>query len=161
MAKKFKDFYTASSEDREQQLLDSIEVSLPEERIAECISRHSDVEITDKLVEEYINKASSTDFNIDPILTEIKSGSINELRNKLDYVLKDGTRIAISEENQILLNSLLKGNDEIVSHMSENKQNFMEVLKGVYKMAITKTVLAKDNRKATNDNSKLQPTMVR
>ena len=132
MAKKFKDIYTASSEDREQQLLDSIEVSLPEERIAECISRHSDVEITDKLVEEYINKASSTDFNIDPILTEIKSGSINELRNKLDYVLKDGTRIAISEENQILLNSLLKGNDEIVSHMSENKQNFMEVLKGVY-----------------------------
>ena len=132
MAKKFKDFYTASSEDREQQLLDSIEVSLPEERIAECISRHSDVEITDKLVEEYINKASSTDFNIDPILTEIKSGSINELRNKLEYVLKDGTRIAISEENQILLNSLLKGNDEIVSHMSENKQNFMEVLKGVY-----------------------------
>ena len=132
MAKKFKDIYTASSEDREQQILDNIEVSLPEERIAECISRHSDVEITDKLIEEYINKASETDFNIDPILTEIKSGSINELRNKLDYVLKDGTRIAISEENQILLNSLLKGNDEIVSHMSENKQNFMEVLKGVY-----------------------------
>ena len=132
MSKKFKDIYTVSSEDREQKLLDSIEVSLPEERIAECISRHSDVEITDKLVEEYINKASSTDFNIDPILTEIKSGSINELRNKLDYVLKDGTRIAISEENQILLNSLLKGKDEIVSHMSENKQNFMEVLKGVY-----------------------------
>ena len=132
MAKKFKDIYTASSEDREQQLLDSIEVSLPEERIAECISRHSDVEITDKLVEEYINKASTTDFNIDPILTEIKLRSINELRNKLDYVLKDGTKIAISEKNQILLNSLLKGKDEIVSHMSENKQNFMEVLKGVY-----------------------------
>ena len=132
MAKKFKDIYIASSEDREQQLLDSIEVSLPEERIAECISRHSDVEITDKLVEEYINKASTTDFNIDPILTEIKLRSINEFRNKLDYVLKDGTKIAISEKNQILLNSLLKGNDEIVSHMSENKQNFMEVLKGVY-----------------------------
>ena len=132
MAKKFKDIYTASSEDREQQLLDRIEVSLPEERIAECISRHSDVEITDKLIEEYINKASTTDFNIDPILTEIKLRSINEFRNKLDYVLKDGTKIAISEKNQILLNSLLKGKDEIVSHMSENKQNFMEVLKGVY-----------------------------
>lgn len=132
MAKKFKDIYTASSEDREQKLLDSIEVSLPEERIAECISRHSDVEITDKLIEEYINKASETDFNIDPILTEIKLRSINELRNKLDYVLKDGTKIAISEKNQILLNSLLKGKDEIVSYMSENKQNFMEVLKGVY-----------------------------
>lgn len=132
MAKKFKDIYTASSEDREQKLLDSIEVSLPEERIAECISRHSDVEITDKLVEEYINKASTTDFNIDPILTDIKIRSVNELRNKLDYVLKDGTKIAISEKNQILLNSLLKGKDEIVSHMSENKQNFMEVLKGVY-----------------------------
>ena len=132
MAKKFKDIYTASSEDREQKLLDSIEVSLPEERIAECISRHSDVEITDKLVEEYINKASTTDFNIDPILTDIKLRSVNELRNKLDYVLKDGTKIAISEKNQILLNSLLKGKDEIVSHMSENKQNFMEVLKGVY-----------------------------
>ena len=132
MAKKFKDIYTASSEDREQQILDNIEVSLPEERIAECISRHSDVEITDKLIEEYINKASETDFNIDPILTDIKLRSINEFRNKLDYVLKDGTKIAISEKNQILLNSLLKGNDEIVSHMSKNKQNFMEVLKGVY-----------------------------
>tara|TARA_B100001287_G_C22473791_1_gene430964 strand:+ start:259 stop:657 length:399 start_codon:yes stop_codon:yes gene_type:complete len=132
MAKKFKDIYTASSEDREQQILDNIEVSLPEERIAECISRHSDVEITDKLIEEYINKASETDFNIDPILTDIKLRSINEFRNKLDYVLKDGTKIAISEKNQILLNSLLKGKDEIVSHMSENKQNFMEVLKGVY-----------------------------
>ena len=132
MAKKFKDIYTASSEDREQKILDSIEVSLPEERIAECISRHSDVEITDKLIEEYINKASETDFNIDPILTDIKLRSINEFRNKLDYVLKDGTKIAISEKNQILLNSLLKGKDEIVSHMSENKQNFMEVLKGVY-----------------------------
>ena len=132
MAKKFKDIYTASSEDREQQILDNIEVSLPEERIAECISRHSDVEITDKLIEEYINKASETDFNIDPILTDIKLRSINEFRNKLDYVLKDGTKIAISEKNQILLNSLLKDKDEIVSHMSENKQNFMEVLKGVY-----------------------------
>ena len=135
MAKKFKEIYThkgTSSEEREQDLVDSIDVSLPEERIAECISRHSDTEITDKLVEEYMNKASETDFNIDPILTEIKSGSINELRNKLDYVLEDGTKIAISEENQILLNSLLKGKDEIVSHMSENKQNFMEVLKGVY-----------------------------
>ena len=132
MAKKFKDIYTASSEDREQQILDNIEVSLPEERIAECISRHSDIEITDKLIEEYINKASETDFNIDPILTDIKLRSINEFRNKLDYVLKDGTKIAISEKNQILLNSLLKGKDEIVSHMSENKQNFMEVLKGVY-----------------------------
>ena len=95
MAKKFKDFYTASSEDREQQLLDSIEVSLPEERIAECISRHSDVEITDKLIEEYINKASETDFNIDPILTDIKLRSINEFRNKLDYVLKDGTKLSL------------------------------------------------------------------
>ena len=134
MAKKFKDIYNyeTSLEDREQQLVDSIDVSLPEERIAECISRHSDVEITDKLIEEYINKASETDFNIDPILTDIKLRSINEFRNKLDYVLKDGTKIAISEKNQILLNSLLKGKDEIVSHMSENKQNFMEVLKGVY-----------------------------
>ena len=134
MAKKFKDIYKyeTSLEDREQELVDSIDVSLPEERIAECISRHSDVEITDKLVEEYINKASETDFNIDPILTDIKLRSINEFRNKLDYVLKDGTKIAISEKNQILLNSLLKGKDEIVSHMSENKQNFMEVLKGVY-----------------------------
>ena len=31
--------------------------------------------------------------------------AINEFRNKLDYVLKDGTKIAISEKNQILLNS--------------------------------------------------------
>ncbi len=135
MSKKFKDIYThtiTSTEEREQQLVDSIDVLLPEERVAEYIAKHSDDNITDELVESYIQKASSTDFNVDPIITEIKVGQAKELRNKLDYVLKDGTKIAISEENQILLNSLLKDKDEIVSHMSENKNNFIEVLKGVY-----------------------------
>ena len=135
MSKKFKDIYThkiTSTEEREQQLVDSIDVLLPEERVAEYIAKHSDDTITDELVESYIRKASSTDFNVDPIITEIKVGQAKELRNKLDYVLKDGTKIAISEENQILLNSLLKDKDEIVSHMSENKNNFIEVLKGVY-----------------------------
>jgi|TARA_B100001094_G_C17924364_1_gene667528 ribosomal protein L17 len=135
MSKKFKDIYThtiTSTEEREQQLVDSIDVLLPEERVAEYIAKHSDDIITDELVESYIQKASSTDFNVDPIITEIKVGQAKELRNKLDYVLKDGTKIAISEENQILLNSLLKDKDEIVSHMSENKNNFIEVLKGVY-----------------------------
>ncbi len=135
MSKKFKDIYThtiTSTEEREQQLVDSIDVLLPEERVAEYIAKHSDDIITDELVESYIQKASSTDFNVDPIITEIKVGQAKELRNKLDYVLKDGTKIAISDENQILLNSLLKDKDEIVSHMSENKNNFIEVLKGVY-----------------------------
>lgn len=135
MSKKFKDIYThtiTSTEEREQQLVDSIDVLLPEERVAEYIAKHSDDIITDELVESYIQKASSTDFNVEPIITEIKVGQAKELRNKLDYVLKDGTKIAISEENQILLNSLLKDKDEIVSHMSENKNNFIEVLKGVY-----------------------------
>jgi|TARA_B100001057_G_scaffold83729_2_gene79557 predicted lipid-binding transport protein (Tim44 family) len=137
--KKFKDIVApfkkdsdTLAEEREQRLVDNINVALPEERVAEYIAKHSDVEITDKLVEEYMNKAANTDFNVDPILTEIKIRSIRNLRDKIDYVLKDGSKVAISEKNQILLNSLLKDNSDIVSYMSENKNNFIEVLKGVY-----------------------------
>ena len=120
------------AEEREQQLVDQIDVVLPEERVAEYIAKHSDVEITDTLVEEYMNKAATTEFTIDPILTEIKLRSVRNLRNKIDYTLQDGSKVAISEENQIILNSLLKGKSEIVAHMSENKNNFLEVLRGVY-----------------------------
>ena len=54
MSKKFKDIYThtiTSTEEREQQLVDSIDVLLPEERVAEYIAKHSDDIITDELVE--------------------------------------------------------------------------------------------------------------
>ena len=57
MSKKFKDIYThkiTSTEEREQQLVDSIDVLLPEERVAEYIAKHSDDTITDELVESYI-----------------------------------------------------------------------------------------------------------
>ena len=139
MPKRFKDIIAPYirgandlAEEREQQLVDQIDVVLPEERVAEYIAKHSDVEITDTLVEEYMNKAATTEFTIDPILTEIKLRSVRNLRNKIDYTLQDGSKVAISEENQIILNSLLKGKSEIVAHMSENKNNFLEVLRGVY-----------------------------
>ena len=139
MPKRFKDIIAPYikgandlAEEREQQLVDQIDVVLPEERVAEYIAKHSDVEITDTLVEEYMNKAATTEFTIDPILTEIKLRSVRNLRNKIDYTLLDGSKVAISEENQIILNSLLKGKSEIVAHMSENKNNFLEVLRGVY-----------------------------
>ena len=139
MTKRFKDIIAPYikgandlAEEREQQLVDQIDVVLPEERVAEYIAKHSDVEITDTLVEEYMNKAATTEFTIDPILTEIKLRSVRNLRNKIDYTLQDGSKVAISEENQIILNSLLKGKSEIVAHMSENKNNFLEVLRGVY-----------------------------
>ena len=61
MPKRFKDIIAPYikgandlAEEREQQLVDQIDVVLPEERVAEYIAKHSDVEITDTLVEEYM-----------------------------------------------------------------------------------------------------------
>jgi hypothetical protein len=69
-------------------------------------------------------------FSVDPVVQKIRS--LNKLdrliENKLHYVLKDDSIIAISESTQERLNNLLQNQTEIIEYMRENKERFMHVL---------------------------------
>lgn len=106
---------------------------IPNTKIAEIIKEYHDVKVTDTLIESYIELASSNTFSVDPVICELRK--INKLDNlvegKISYTLKDGTFIAIDEATQDYLNNLLHNQNEIIEHMRESKENFLNVLKQI------------------------------
>lgn len=102
---------------------------IPEEKIANLIRKHHNVnKITDTLIESYIELASSNIFSIDPVIVEIKQKT-SSLPGKLEYTLNDGNTVAINENTQHILNTLLDDKYQIVEYMRESKENFMHVIR--------------------------------
>lgn len=102
---------------------------IPEEKIASLIKKYHNIDrITDTLVESYIELASSNIFSIDPVIVEIKQKT-SSLPGKLEYTLNDGNTVAINEDTQHLLNTLLDDKYQIVEYMRESKENFMHVIR--------------------------------
>jgi hypothetical protein len=102
---------------------------IPEEKIVDLIRKHHSVNrITDTLVESYIELASSNIFSIDPVITEIKQKT-SSLPGKLEYTLEDDNTVAINEDTQHLLNTLLEDKYQIVEYMRKSKENFMHVVR--------------------------------
>lgn len=102
---------------------------LPEEKIVGLIKKHYDLnKITDTLVESYVELITSNAFTVDPVVTELKEQSPINVVGKLEYTLNDGSVVAISEQTQQELNTLLKNKYEIVDYMQESKANFMYVI---------------------------------
>ena len=115
----------------EEELAKDLYEDIPAVKIANIIKEHHDVKVTDKLIESYIVMASSKTFSVDPVIHGIRSfNSIDSLlENKIDYVLEDGSSVAIDEETQEMLNNLLEDKYQIVEYMRESKDNFMHVIK--------------------------------
>ena len=112
-------------------LVEDIGATIPEEKIINLVSKyHSSVKITDTIVESYLELASSNLFTIDPVLVEIKQRSTS-IPGKIEHKLSDGNVVAISEETQNLLNTLLDDKYQIVEYMRESKENFMRIIKEV------------------------------
>lgn len=110
-------------------VIEDIDSLIPEEKVVALIRKHHSIDkITNNLVESYMELASSNIFSIDPVITEIKQNS-NELTGKLQYVLEDGTVIAINEHTQKRLSTLLEDKYQIVEYMRKSKDNFMHVVK--------------------------------
>lgn len=112
-----------------RKLLDNIEDIIPEEKIANLVRQHHNIDkITDKLVESYKELASSNIFSVDPVISEMKQKT-SLFSGKLEYKLNDGSIVAISESTQHKLNRLLENKYDIVDYMRESKNNFMYVVR--------------------------------
>lgn len=113
-------------------LLEDINTTVPEERVAHYIRKYHNVEkITDTLVESYIELASSNLFSVDPVVIAIKERAAVDFSGKLQYELSDGSIVAINEDTQDTLNNLLQDKPEIVDYMRESKDNFMRILREI------------------------------
>jgi len=122
--------YDYNSKKLEEQASKELYEELSDTTIANIINEYHEVKVTDTLVESYKELASSHMFSVDPVVQKIRS--INKLdrlvENKLHYVLKDDSIVAISESTQERLNNLLQNQIEIIEYMRESKENFFYVL---------------------------------
>jgi hypothetical protein len=117
----------------EEQISKQTYEELSEHTVANIIKEYHDVKVTDTLIENYIQLASSNMFSVDPVVQDIRA--LNKLdrlvEGKLHYVLNDNTIVAISEVTQSRLNNLLQNQKEIIEYMRESKENFFHVLEQI------------------------------
>ena len=115
----------------EDEIAKELYEDIPSIKIANLIKEHHEIKITNKLIESYINLASSKTFSVDPVVTGIRAfNSIDNINNDLiDYVLNDGSSVAISESTQSVLNHILENKYQVVEYMRESKDNFKHVLR--------------------------------
>lgn len=103
-------------------------------KVASIIRKHTDIKITNQLVEHYIHTASSKCFTIDPIILEMRN--LNNLDSEIDgkivFKLNDGKQIAISEETLEKVADLLNKSDlkeKTIDYMRESRENFLSVIR--------------------------------
>lgn len=102
--------------------------------VADIITRHHDIRVTDTLIESYIDLASSKIFTIDPVVRDIKNNNkLDEvLSNHYEYILEDGSKILVSNEMLQLINNTLGKHADVIEHMRESKNNFFHVLELIH-----------------------------
>lgn len=115
----------------EEELAKELYEDIPHVKVANLIKEHHSVKVTNTLIESYIQLASTKTFSVDPVIHGIRSfNTLDSLViNKIDYTLNDGSTVAISEDTQLILNSLLQDKYELVEYMRESKENFMHIIK--------------------------------
>jgi transposase len=103
---------------------------ISENTVASIIKEHHDIKVTDTLIESYIELASSNIFSVDPVVQKIRSlNKLDEMvEGKIHYKLDDSSIVAINEDTQEQLNSILVNQPEIVELMRESKDNFFYVV---------------------------------
>lgn len=124
---------------KQQRLVEDIHKQIHQEqyeemsdsKVANIIKQyHSDVRVTDTLIESYVELASSKLFTTDPVALEIRK--FNKLdriiEGYFDCVLDDGSTIAISEATQQKLNNMFGQHQDVIDYMRKSAENFLSVL---------------------------------
>ena len=91
---------------------------------------HSDIRVTDSLIESYIELASSKIFSTDPVISSIRDlTKLNRLvETKIDYVLDDGSVVLIDDTTFDLINNIFANHTDVIEYMRESKEHFLDVI---------------------------------
>lgn len=110
-----------------KKIIEDIDSIIPEEKVVTLIKKYHNLDkVTTKIVESYIELASSDTFSLDPVITELKETKIT---GKYVYKLDDDSIVAISEDTQRMLSELLEDKYQIIEYMRKSKVNFMHVIR--------------------------------
>jgi hypothetical protein len=117
----------------EEEIAKEIYEEISDTKIADIIKEHHNVKVTDTLIESYKELASSKQFTLDPVAQMIRNlNSFDKIiENKIDYILNDGTIVAINKDTQTIINNLLRDEKAIVDYMKESKDNFLSVIEQI------------------------------
>ena len=112
-----------------RQLKEDIFKSIPRHLVASIISEsHSDIRVTDKLIETYINAAAEKQFTIDKVIYEIRKLNSYESNYKdtVSFILDDLSEVVISDElyDEVCLNI----NKDTIAYMRKCTENFIAVI---------------------------------
>jgi len=102
-------------------------------RAVSIITETHNIKVTEKILEQYLNLASSKMFTIDEAVIKIRETNKLDsvLRNTIDFVLEDESHVIITKKMQNRLNSLLENNQEAVDYMRSTKENFFDIIEQV------------------------------
>lgn len=117
-----------------EQIQQELYEEMSDTRIAAIIKQyHDDIRITDKLIESYVELASSNLFSVDPVAQDIRSLIVLDpvATGYVSFKLEDGTSIAITEATQHRLNNMFGQHVDVVNYMRESRNNFLDVLNQV------------------------------
>lgn len=118
-------------QDIQHQIEQEIYEEMSDNKVADIIRSHySDVKITDTLIESYIELASSKIFTADAVAQQIrKLNTFDKLvENRVDFVLKDGSVVVISDSTQTAINNIFGKHQDVIEYMRESKENFLSVV---------------------------------
>lgn len=103
--------------------------------IADIITNHHNIRVTDTLIESYIELASSKIFTLDPVVKDIKTFNKLDtvLENHLDFILEDGSKIIVSNDTLQHINNTFGEHADVIEYMRESKENFLSVLSQMIK----------------------------
>lgn len=94
--------------------------------IASIIREHSSEKITNSLIESYLDEAFDKVLTTNPITLKIRDlVSLNSVDNKIDFVLEDGSTVAIGKT---LLEKLNSENDKYINNMRKSIDSFNMLL---------------------------------
>ena len=121
-------------EDIQREIQLELYEEMSDNKVADIIRKHhTDIKITDTLIESYVELASSKLFTSDPVAQDIrKFNKLDRLvEGHFDYKLNDGTTIVISESAQQQLNNIFGKHQDVIEYMRESQENFLSVLNQV------------------------------
>jgi len=114
----------------EEDVIENLYEEISDNKIASIIKESHNIKVTDTIIDHYKDLVSSNIFSIDPAVQQIRK--LNKLNNivegKVNWVLEDGSTVAIDKRTQKELNNLLEGHNDVVEYMRESKENFLKTL---------------------------------
>lgn len=109
---------------------DEIFRETPRQLVAEVIAkRFPDVRVTDKLIESYIDLASSKQFTLDETIAEIRAldSFDSTFEGKVTFVLEDGKTVMLSVDTFRMIKESINKED-IVKFMRKDATNFLNIV---------------------------------